>query len=532
MVHYLLLTSIVILVSILLMKVSGKLGIPVLLAFIVLGMAFGVDGLSLLDLSNYKIAGEICTIALIFIMFYGGFGTRWDTAKPAAAKALVLSSFGTVITAFLVGIFCHLVLGMELLESLLMGSVICSTDAASVFSILRSKQINLKDHTAPLLEVESGSNDPFSYMLTIVVLSIMNNSAEGPWAIAYMLFAQVVFGLIVGYVIAILSEKGLKYLNNRHGTDTIFVFGIALLAYAGATTIGGNGYLSAYVAGIVLGEKKIPNKQALVHFFDGVTGLAQLLIFFLLGVMAVPTEIPSVAEKAIIIALFLAFVARPLAVFILLTPFKAPLNQQLIVSFCGIRGAASIVFAVVATLHPAYIGYDVFHIVFFIVLFSITIQGSLLPWASKKLKMIDDDSNVLKTFNDYSEEMPVEFIKTPINEGHAWIGRQLKEIDLIPNLLIVLVKRSGEKIIPDGNTEIKHGDILIMSALSIDDKTMGSLTELVIENGNQWVGKRLADIQLEEGNIVVLIKRGKRILIPNGNTVIRKDDLLVFSGIN
>lgn len=531
MINYLLMSSLIIFISIILMKVSGKMGIPMLLAFIVLGMVFGADGLSIVDLSNYEIAGQICTISLIFIMFYGGFGTRWETAKPAAPKAIVLSSLGTVITALTVGAFCHWVLGMDLWESFLLGSVICSTDAASVFYILRSKKINLRNHTAPLLEVESGSNDPFSYMLTIVVLSIMNGTASQPAEVFLMLLAQVAFGLIFGYLAAIISAKALCYIREHSGTDTLFVFSIAILSYAGAEAIGGNGYLSAYVAGIVLGQKNIPNKAALVHFFDGVTGLVQILIFFLLGVMAIPSEIPAVAGNALAIALFLTFAARPIAVLVLMTPFKAPLRQQAIISWCGIRGAASIVFAIIATLHPAYIGNDVFHIVFFIVLFSLLLQGSLLPWLSKKLDMIDDNSNVLRTFNDYSEEMPVEFIKMPINEGHAWIGKKLKDIAIIPNLLIVLIKRAANKIIPDGDTEIRQGDVLVMSALSIDDHTMGTLTELEVEDGSQWVGKRLADIQIEDGNIIVLIKRGSEILIPNGNTVIKKRDLLVFSSI-
>lgn len=532
MINYLLISSLIIFLSIILMKISGKIGIPMLLAFIVLGMIFGADGLSIVDLSNYKTAGDICTIALIFIMFYGGFGTRWETAKPAAPKAIVLSSLGTVATAVTVGGFCHLALKMDLWESMLIGSVICSTDAASVFSILRSKRINLKYHTAPLLEVESGSNDPFSYMLTVVVLSIMSGTSSGPQQVVLMLIAQIAFGLIFGYIVALMADKVLKHIGENSASDILFVFSIAILSYAGAEILGGNGYLSAYVAGIVLGQKNIPNKVALVHFFDGVTALVQVLIFFLLGVVAVPSEIPTVAGKAIAIALFLTFIARPLVVFLLMTPFKAPFKQQAIISWCGIRGAASIVFAIIATAHPAYLSNDIFHIVFFIVLFSLLLQGSLLPWMSEKLDMIDDDSNVLKTFNDYSEEMPVEFIKIPISEGHDWIDKKVKEIAMIPNLLIVLINREEKKIIPDGDTDIRLGDELVISALAIDDHTMGMLTELEVEGDNQWIGKRLADIKFKEGNIIVLIKRGSQILIPNGDTVIQKRDLLVFSSVN
>ncbi|NLA76380.1 MAG: potassium/proton antiporter, partial [Clostridiales bacterium] len=290
MAETLLLCAAVIAACVIFNKISGRLGIPTLLAFILLGMFFGSDGIVKIAFDDYAFAEKICSVALIFIMFYGGFGTNWNEAKPIAVKAVVLSSFGTVATAGLVGVFCWLVLGISVLESFLISSVISSTDAASVFSILRSKRLNLRDNTASLLEVESGSNDPFSYMLTVIVLALMNGEVSGG-AFAYMLFAQIVYGAAFGALIAMLALILLKKLRlSSAGFDAIFIVAVAIVAYALPTLLGGNGYLSVYITGIILGNRKISNKQALVHFFDGATGLMQMLLFFLLGLLAFPSQ--------------------------------------------------------------------------------------------------------------------------------------------------------------------------------------------------------------------------------------------------
>lgn len=529
MTAYILLISVIILICLLLNKVSSKFGVPMLLVFIILGMLFGSDGIFKIDFANYDIAEKICSVSLIFIMFYGGFGTNWNSAKPVAVKAILLSSFGVVLTALITGVFCYYVLHFGFLESMLIGSVISSTDAASVFYILRSKKLNLKYNTASLLELESGSNDPFSYMMTIIVIALMSGNAGGS-NLAYMVFSQVVYGVLFGGVVALLAYLILsKFDFAEDGFDTIFVFSMALLAYAGASAIGGNGYLSTYVAGIILGNVRIKNKRSLVHFFDGVTGLMQMLIFFLLGLLAFPSQLPSIMLAALAIALFLTFVARPITVFAILTPFKCPWRQQLVVSWAGLRGAASIVFAIMATVSPAYMKNDIFHIVFFIVLFSISIQGTLLPLISKKLDMIDDRSNVMKTFSDYSDENPIEFIRLTVSEEHPWANRKVKNLSLVPNLLLVMIIRDGEKIVPKGKTIILPNDIVVLSALSLEEEIFdGCLTEFAVESDNEWIGKPLSKIEVEDHRLIVIVKRNDRVIIPNGKTVIRENDVLVM----
>ena len=529
MTSYILLVAAVILLCLSLNKMSNKLGIPMLLAYILLGMMFGTDGILKIPFDNFTIAEQICTVSLIFIMFYGGFGTNWKQAKPVAGKAVLLSTVGVILTAVTTGAFCHFILKMDFWESMLIGSVISSTDAASVFSILRSKRLNLKNNTASMLEVESGSNDPCSYMLTVIILTIMSGELSGS-SLVVMIFSQIIFGILVGVVVALAAAFILKKVNfATDGFDTIFVFSMALVSYAGASMINGNGYLAAYIAGIILGNTPLHHKKSLVHFFDGITGLMQMLIFFLLGLLAYPSQMPKILPIALAIAVFLTFVARPVSVFAILMPFRCPVKQQLLVSWAGLRGAASIVFAIMATVSPAYTKNDLFHIVIFIVLFSISIQGTLLGLVAKKLDMIDENGNVMKTFSDYSDEMPVEFVKISIKAGHPWENRRIKDLTSLPDLLLVLILRGEERIIPNGNTVVLAGDKIVLSALSPEENLGICLTEIPIEKDSKWIGKPLSRIKLGEEKLVLVLKRNEKVVIPNGNTVIRENDVLVIS---
>ena len=529
MTSYILLVAAVILLCLSLNKMSNKLGIPMLLAYILLGMMFGTDGILKIPFDNFTIAEQICTVSLIFIMFYGGFGTNWKQAKPVAGKAVLLSTVGVILTAVTTGAFCHFILKMDFWESMLIGSVISSTDAASVFSILRSKRLNLKNNTASMLEVESGSNDPCSYMLTVIILTIMIGELSGS-SLVVMIFSQIIFGILVGVVVALAAAFILKKVNfATDGFDTIFVFSMALVSYAGASMINGNGYLAAYIAGIILGNTPLHHKKSLVHFFDGITGLMQMLIFFLLGLLAYPSQLPKILPIALAIAVFLTFVARPVSVFAILMPFRCPVKQQLLVSWAGLRGAASIVFAIMATVSPAYTKNDLFHIVIFIVLFSISIQGTLLGLVAKKLDMIDENGNVMKTFSDYSDEMPVEFVKISIKAGHPWENRRIKDLTSLPDLLLVLILRGEERIIPNGNTVVLAGDKIVLSALSPEENLGICLTEIPIEKDSKWIGKPLSRIKLGEEKLVLVLKRNEKVVIPNGNTVIRENDVLVIS---
>ncbi len=525
----LLLVAVIILACIVARRLSGRLGVPALLLFMALGMLFGSDGLMQIHFDDFQLAEQTCSVALIFIMFYGGFGTRWDAAKPIAGKAICLSTLGVVLTALLTGIFCYAALGFTVLESFLTGAVISSTDAASVFSILRSKKLNLRENTASLLEVESGSNDPASYMLTVVALSLMGKGDQGN--IAFLIFSQLVFGVVLGVLVAVISIFVLRRLKLADGTDTIFATAAALLAFALPAVVGGNGYLGAYLAGIILGNSKIPHKVSLVHFFDGITGLAQILIFFLLGLLAFPRQLPSVALPAVGIALFLTFVARPAAVFAILAPFRCSWRQMLVTSWAGLRGAASIVFAIMAMASGVDIGHDLFHIVFCISLLSVAVQGSLLPWVSRRLDMVDTTDSVGRTFNDYQYERQMNLTQFRIDQGHPWADKTIADCHLPSDALVVNVRHEGENLVPKGSTLICVGDVVVLSTPAyVDDGNVG-LRELLVKDA--WDGKPVRELDVPENILIVLVKHPDGTsVVPRGDTVVEKGDILVVNQVD
>lgn len=509
-------------------RFSDKFGMPALLLFMALGMLFGSDGLLKISFDNYDVTEKICNLALIFIMFYGGFGTKWSAAKPVAKKSILLSTVGVVITAALTSLFCIYILKFDILESFLIGSVISSTDAASVFSILRSKNLSLKDGTASMLEIESGSNDPAAYMFTIIILKAMNGSNNFS-EIGYMLFSQIVFGVLVGLIVAKLGI----YMIQRtkvvaDGLESIFMITLVLISYSLAGYIGGNGYLSVYLTGIILGNSRIKNKIVLVHFFDGITGLAQILIFFLLGLLSFPHKLPEIILPSILIALFLTFIARPLSVFSILLPFKSSINQCLLVSWSGLRGAASIVFAIMAIAEGTTIKHDLFHIVFMISLLSVAIQGSLLPYVAKKLNMVDEESDVKKTFNDYQEKSSMTLMRIFVPEGHAWENKTVEKAGIPNDSLALIIKREGETIIPKGDTVIKANDSIVLSIPEYDFKEDIKLNEIQIEKSHQWCNKSIEELHLPDNILVALIKRGEENVIPRGKTKILEDDIVVI----
>lgn len=528
MVNMLLLCGAVLVACILASRFSQRAGVPALLLFMALGMLFGSDGLLRIPFDDFRLAEQICSVALIFIMFYGGFGTRWEAAKPAAARAVVLSTLGVAVTALLTALFCRLVLGFTPLASFLTGAVISSTDAASVFSILRSKKLGLRDHTASLLELESGSNDPMSYMLTMIALTLMGVGEGGN--LLWMVFSQVVFGILPGLAVAGVSIWVLRRFRLTDGMDSIFVLSAALLSYALPAAIGGNGYLGAYLAGIVLGNAHIPHKVSLVHFFDGLTGLAQIVIFFLLGLLSYPTQIPQVLLPALAIALFLTFAARPAAVFLLLLPFRCGWRQCMLVSWAGLRGAASIVFAIMALASGAETGQDLFHIVFCISLLSVAFQGSLLPLVALRLDMVDSGDSVSRTFNDYQDQRQLHLTRFRIQPGHPWENKTVGECQLPADALVVTIRRGAESLIPNGGTVIRAGDLLVVSTPLYEDDGGVSLRELPVKEHRDWVGRTIRELGLPAEVLIVLVRRADgTTAVPKGGTVLRPGDTLVVS---
>lgn len=523
----LLLMGCVILLCTLMGRYLDRLAVPSLLIFIALGMCFGENGLLRIPFDDYDAANVICSGSLIFIMFYGGFGTNLNAARPVVVQSVVLSTLGVAGTAGAVAAFAHLVLGLPWVESFLIGSVISSTDAASVFNILRSKKLALKYHTDSLLEIESGSNDPISYMLTTVAVGIMGGQDV---FIPLLLVQQIAIGALGGLLLGKLAIWSLRRgMFPSEQSQTIFVFAVVILSYALPTVLGGNGYLSSYLCGIYMGSTKLPQKRNLVHFFDVVTDVAQVLIFFLLGLLVTPVELPSVLLPALAIMVFLTFLARPAVVSVLMLPFRPSLAQVGVVSWAGLRGVASIVFAIMAVLQGAETRYNLFNLVFCIVLLSISLQGSLLPRVSAKLHMIDHTADVSKTFNDYQEESDIDFIKIHLDKNHPWNGKTLKELPLPSDLLVVMIARREETIVPNGSTVLLPGDLLVLAARAFEDRENLFLQEIVVEKGHKWVGRSLRQIPTRSDTLIVMVKRGNETIIPGGSTILQAGDTLVIA---
>lgn len=527
--------ALVLLICITSSKVLYKFGVPILLIFIILGMLFGSDGVVGIYFDDYELTNSLCSIALIFIMFYGGFGTNWEMAKPVAIPSILMSTLGVIITAGLTGLFCVVVFNTTLLEGLLIGSIVASTDAASVFSILRSQKLNLKGSIASILEIESGSNDPIAYMMTVIILGLMSNGGYGN--IVPMLFTQIVVGIISAVILAKLTVYLLRNINFEiDGFYPIFVTAIAILSYALSEYLGGNGYLSAYIAGIMIGNSKIPHKKTIFQFFDGVSWLMQIMLFFLLGLLSFPSRISSIMVEGIAISLFMILIARPIATFSILSWFKVPFKQKIFISWVGLRGAASIAFAIYAVTYGAPINNDIFHIIFFVALFSVSVQGTLIPKIAKKLDLIDDESSVLKTFNDYKEEIGTKLIEILIDSNSHLANKTIMDSNIPEDILIVMIKRDGDVFVPNGSTLILAGDILVVTGNNLEkfreykEEKSTKLMEVAVSKKSPLANKTIVDVSMPEDILIVMIKRQGNVIIPNGSTLILPGDILVITG--
>jgi cell volume regulation protein A len=435
-------------------------------------MLFGSDGLVGIYFDNFELTKQLCSLALVFIMFYGGFGTKWKLAKPVATPSILMSSLGVIITAGLTGLFCHLVVKTSMLEGLLIGAIVASTDAASVFAVLRAQKLNLKGSLASFLEVESGSNDPIAYMSTLIILSMMENGGALSLSIVVpLVIKQILFGLVIGLLLAKVTVFILRHANFEiEGFYAILVTAVAILSYSLSEFLGGNGYLSVYITGIIIGNSKIPKKKSMFHFFDGISWIMQIGLFFILGLLSFPSKIPYVTGTAISISLFMIFIARPLATFLILSPFKFTVKEKLLISWVGLRGAASVVFAIFAVTYGVNIENDIFHIIFFIALFSVVIQGTLIPTLANKLDLVnnEEEGSVLKTFTDYTEEINSELLEFTITEESNLKNKMIMDANIPEEILIVMIKRGNQVLVPKGSVLIKEGDKLVLSGNNIE----------------------------------------------------------------
>ncbi|MEG1799398.1 MAG: potassium/proton antiporter [Synergistaceae bacterium] len=470
--NMILFVSAILLFCIIFSRYLTRVGIPVLVFFIFAGMFLGSDGLGGVYFDEAHLAGNIGNIAICYILFAGGMATRWESIKEVLLPGTLLATAGVVITAVLVGAAAHFLVGLTLLEGLLLGSVVSCTDAASVFSILRSNGLNLKGSLAPLLELESSANDPAAYMMTISVLALMLSPEKGTLALVKMLLLQGSVGLVMGYVLGRVGSKIMERVRlSSEGLYPVVAVVIAAFIYSSVQIMHGNGFLGIYTAGIVMGNRPMKEKRATVRFFDGFSWLMQITAFLTLGLLVFPSQLPSVMVPGLIISAVLMFVVRPLAVFPILHFFDYSFKGKLLVSWVGFRGASSIVFAVYALTEGVAAGSTIFNLVFFISLTSVIIQGSMLRPIARFLGQLDDDdkSLVARTFTDYADEISGALYEMRVLSGSSAVGMLVKDLKFPQGARILIIQRENSgSITPSGVTMLQPGDKLMVTADSAE----------------------------------------------------------------
>lgn len=465
--HILLIGSILLLLSIFVSKASGILSVPLLILFLGIGMLAGADGPGGIHFNDPRLAQAVGVVSLIFILFSGGLDTRWESVKPIFYSGLSLSTAGVVVTALAVGLFVTAVSDFSLTEGLLLGAIVSSTDAAAVFSILRSNGIGLRRNVKPLLELESGSNDSMAYFLTIALTSLLSQPDLKITTLLIMLVKQMVLGGLLGFVMG----KAMLWLINsiKLGTEGLYpvmVVGMAFFTYGATAFIGGNGFLAIYIAGVILGSNDFIHKRSILKFYDGQAWLVQIIMFLTLGLLVYPKNLLNIAGIGIAISLFLILVARPLGVFASLIGYKSTIREKIFVSWVGLRGAVPIIFATYPLIAGVSKAPKIFDIVFFIVLTSVTLQGTTLAWLAKKLNLYVPEIRKRKLLLklDLDENMKNELFEAEVGEASNVVGKSIVQLHFPPNSLIVLIKRQGEFVTPNGKTELKSGDkLMIMS---------------------------------------------------------------------
>lgn len=505
-------------------RFSNKYGVPSLLLFIVLGMTFGAVGI---EFDNFIFADQFATLALMVIMFYGGFGTNWNMAKPVAKEAIVLSSLGVVVTALVTGTFAHFILGFSLLEGMLIGSVVASTDYASVSNILRSKNLNLKYNSASLLELESGSNDPVAYTMTMVFLSLIIGTDV---SIPVLILSQIALGIGVGAALSLVIGKLLTVLTiNSDGLYAVFMAAAMLITFGATDFLGGNGFLAIYILGIYLGNKEFKGKRDIIFFYDGFSEIMQIGLFFILGLLSNFTDLITNFPTAIALMVFITLIARPLSIYGLMLPFKLKNNQLNLISIAGIRGAAAIAFAIMAVNSDAALSMDIYHIVFGICVLSALVQGSIMPYAAKRLEMLDTNDTVLKTFNYYQTKAEIGFLETKIHAKSTLIGMEVKDLNLTFDFIVAKIERNGKTIVPRGHVILKENDTIILGGERHFDQTGQNLIESVIPSGHKWENKQIKDLRLPSNRLIIMIQRGlDNIIVPVGETTVLADDTIIM----
>ena len=470
--NILLIGSVLLLLSILGGKTTSRWGVPTLIFFLLVGILAGSEGLGGIAFDDPHTAQFVGIMALNFILFSGGLSTDFPSIRPVLWKGMALSTIGVLLTGLSVGVFVHYLLGFSLPAGLLLGAIVSSTDAAAVFSILRGKGIGLKGNLRPLLELESGSNDPMAYFLTISLTAVVN---EGhlPVAELVLLFCK---GFIIGGIMGYATGKGSLWLLNRihlsnEGIYPVLLLALALFSYSATEFIGGNGFLAIYICAVNLGTSNFIHKRSLIRFYDGIAWLMQIILFLTLGLLVFPSKVLAVAGPGLLISAFLIFIARPIGVFGSLLFFKTNRRSKLFLSWVGLRGAVPIVFATYPMMEKLPQSDMIFNLVFFIAVSSVLVQGTALPAVARGLHLTVPGRAKKRSGSDLDwidSTMSVkQEVLLPAQSVAA--GRRIVEINFPKTAKILLIIRGGDYITPVGSTVLLIEDKLLI--LAEDDRS-------------------------------------------------------------
>lgn len=463
--NILLIGSILLFISIIVGKTSYKFGVPTLILFLAIGMLAGSEGIGGIKFDDPKLAQFIGIVSLNFILFSGGLDTNWKSVKPILKEGLVLSTLGVLLTAVSLGTFVYFVTDFTIYESLLLGSIVSSTDAAAVFSILRSKNLALKSNLRQTLELESGSNDPMAYVLTLAFLTLVINQDLSILSIIPLFLKQMILGGIGGFAFGKLSEIIINKIKlGFEGLYPVLVIALMFITFSATDVVGGNGFLAIYICAVYLGNQDLIHKSTILKMFDGMAWLMQIVLFLTLGLLVFPSQIMPYIGIGLLISVFLILVARPVSVFLSLMFFKMKLGRRFYISWVGLRGAVPIVFAT----YPLLAGIDkaniIFSIVFFISVSSVLIQGTTLSIFAKWLNVaLPDEVKPIAENERYILNLPksaMEEVTIPI-DSYA-VNKRIIDLHFPRSAFIVMIKRNSKFVRPGGATIIEANDILVL----------------------------------------------------------------------
>ncbi|MBN8234149.1 potassium/proton antiporter [Halobacillus kuroshimensis] len=460
---FVLITAFLLFSGIIAAKFSSRWGLPALILFMIVGMIIGSDGLGIIYFDDAGVAQLFGVFALVLILFEGGLHTKWATVRSVAVPSLSLATIGVVLTSTLIGAAAFLLLDLSLMEGLLLGAIVGSTDAAAVFSVLKER--NIKAKMGATLEAESGTNDPMAVFLTLSFIELISNEGSSIWMLIPTFFLQMGLGLVLGVLFGWTASFSINRI--RLGSSALYPIlsiAFALLTYGITAFVGGSGFLAVYIAALVIGNRELTYRYSIFQFNEGFAWMAQILMFIILGLLVFPDQLFSseVMYDGIILSLLLIFVARPAAVFLSLIRLNYTFKEKLFISWAGLRGAVPIVLATFPVVDGLNNSQTLFNIVFFIVLTSALIQGSTISWMADRLNLVgpkkDTPHHSIELIS--MGKVAVEMIQYQTSQESAVVGSRLRDLSFPNHANINAIIRDNQVITPYGETEIKAGDFL------------------------------------------------------------------------